>query len=260
MLLKILQKQQRTRTRTFCGRSRNRQFLSDSGRNWSWIESLFLGVSSITQSSFADKSAGGRAAKMMIGWRMDRWIDSMTIQNYSCCTCTTKQRRWWELWHSNESSDHLAESNQIRCKQTNKQTNRLSTRSTKLPFYTACFVCCLAGAVRVSESATGAPRLSDRVYFRLPGEGGEKKNPPIKFKETDFFNTGQTLGSQFFFENFTKTRPFPSQVLFRFFSGSFMKIWCFWINWEPAVLWFYFYFFVGQKTEAKWWFFGFGNF
>ncbi len=196
MLLKILQKQQRTRTRTFCGRSRNRQFLSDSGRNWSWIESLFLGVSSITQSSFADKSAGGRAAKMMIGWRMDRWIDSMTIQNYSCCTCTTKQRRWWELWHSNESSDHLAESNQIRCKQTNKQTDFPQEYQTPFLYRLFCLLprrCCAGIRIRHRRTPVIRPGI-----FSLARRGWGKKKPPIKFKKPIFFNIGQTLGSQFF--------------------------------------------------------------
>ncbi len=113
------------------------------------------------------RSCGENDARLM-----DGWIDSMTIQNYSCCTCTTKQRRWWELWHSIESSVHLAKCNQIRCKQIQK---RLSTRVLKLPFYTACFVCCLASAVRVLESATDAPPVIIPGIFSLARRGWQKK-------------------------------------------------------------------------------------
>ncbi len=128
VLLKILQKQQTTRTRTFCGRSLNRKFLSDSGRNWELDWELVSGSSEFDYSELVYWQIGRRSCGENDDRLTDGWIDSMTIQNYSCCTCTTKQRRWWQLWHSNESSDHLAGSNQNPL-QTNKQTNRLSTRA-----------------------------------------------------------------------------------------------------------------------------------
>jgi hypothetical protein len=108
------------------------------------------------------------------------------------------------LWHSIESSVHLAKCNQIRCKQIQK---RLSTRVLKLPFYTACFVCCLASAVRVLESATDAPRLSYRVYFHLPGEGGKKT--PLKFKKPIFLYRPDPWLSIFFWKFHKNPLPFP---------------------------------------------------
>ncbi len=175
MLLKILQKQQRTRTRTFCGRrSLNRQLLSDSGRNWSWIESLFLGVSTITQSLFADKN--GKAVVRRKWWSIDGWMDRSIPWRSKTTPAARAQQNKDDDGNCGIAMRVAIISPSATKSAANKQTNKRTfhKKSTKLPFSTACFVCCLAGAVRVLESATEAPRLSYRVYFHLPGEGGKK--------------------------------------------------------------------------------------